>query len=157
MLAVAPTPIGTGPQYRPPAGIHATCTGSPLGAGNRVHLELFARGRVVIVPAAVGVRGARLRFGRVEAARCRARVWTLDPSGVVRFTDRATLGTFFRVWGKRFGPHSLLSFRGAVRLYVNGVRRHRDPRALALRADDEIVVEVGPYIPPHRAYRFPRH
>jgi hypothetical protein len=122
-----------------------------------VHLELFARGRVVIVPAAVGIRDPHLAFGRVQAARCRARIWTLDPSGVIRFTGRATLGVVFRVWGARLAPRRLLSFGGTVRLYVNGIRRDGDPRTLGLRPGDEIVLEVGPYIPPHRAYRFPAH
>jgi hypothetical protein len=122
-----------------------------------VHLELFANGRVVIVPAAVGVRGARVTLGRVRAARCRARVWTLDPTGVVQFEGPARLGAFFGVWGTRLVPSRLLSFAGAVRVYVNGARRRGDPRTLVLRDRDEIVLEVGPYIPPHRAYRFPAH
>jgi hypothetical protein len=122
-----------------------------------VHLELFAKGRVVIVPAGVGVRSARITLGRVRAARCRARVWTLDPTGVVQFEGPTRLGDFFRVWGRRLVPDRLLSFGGDVRVYVNGVRRRGDPRALILRDRDEIVLEVGPYIPPHRAYRFPSH
>jgi hypothetical protein len=44
-----------------------------------------------------------------------------------------------------------------VRVYRNGVRWRGDPRTLALRDHDEIVLEVGPYVPPHRSYRFPRH
>jgi hypothetical protein len=122
-----------------------------------VHLELFANGRVVIVPAAVGVRRARVTLGRVRAARCRARVWTLDPTGVVQFEGSTRLGAFFGVWGTRLAPDSLLSFAGTVRVYVNGVRRRGDPSTLVLHDRDEIVLEVGPYIPPHRAYRFPRH
>jgi hypothetical protein len=122
-----------------------------------VHLELFAKGRVVIVPAAVGVRGARIASGRVRAARCRARVWTLDPTGVVQFEGSTRLGDFFQVWGLALLPDRLLSFGGAVRVYVNGVRRRGDPRTLALRDRDELVLEVGPYIAPHRAYRFPSH
>jgi hypothetical protein len=157
MLAPAPTPIGLGPEFHPRPAIHAACAPAALAAGERVHLELFAKGRVVIVPAAVGVRGARIALGRVRAARCRARVWTLDPTGVVQFEGPTRLGQFFRVWGRRLLPAGLLSFGGEVRLYVNGVRRRGDPRMLVLRDRDEIVLEVGPYIPPHRAYRFPAH
>ena len=61
------------------------------------------------------------------------------------------------MWGTRLAPSRLLSFAGAVRVYVNGVRSRGDPRTLVLRDRDEIVLEVGPYIPPHRAYRFPPH
>jgi hypothetical protein len=131
--------------------------GAPLSAGKRVHLELFANGRVVIVPAAVGVGGARLTLGRVRAARCRAGVWTLEPTGVVQFEGPTRLGDLFSVWGRRLVPDRLLSFTGAVRVYRNGVRRRGDPRTLVLHDLDEIVLEVGPYIPPHRAYRFPPH
>jgi hypothetical protein len=130
---------------------------APLLTGDRIHLELFAHGRVVIVPAAVGVGGARKALGRVRSARCRGRLWTLDPTGVVQFAGRASLGDFFNVWGEALTKTRLLTFGGVVRVYRNGVRRHGDPRTLALRDHDEIVLEVGPYVPPHRSYRFPRH
>jgi hypothetical protein len=122
-----------------------------------VHLELFANRRVVIVPAAVGVRGARVELGRVVAARCRARFWTTDPSGVVAFDGPATLGGFFGVWGPKPGPTRLVGFHGAVRVYRNGVRVGSDPRRVVLRDGDELVLEVGGYVPPHRSYRFPHH
>jgi hypothetical protein len=61
------------------------------------------------------------------------------------------------VWGRELSTRRLLSFRGGVRLYVNGVRRRGDPRTLVLRDRDEIVLEVGPFIPPHRSYLFPPH
>jgi len=111
----------------------------------------------VIVPAAIGLRGARQTLGRVDAARCRARVWTLDPTGVVQFAGRTTLGDIFGVWGKRLTPARLLTFSGAVRVYLNGVRHRGDPGTLVLRDRDQVVLEVGAYVPPHRSYRFPRH
>jgi hypothetical protein len=155
--ALVPTPIGAGPRYRPPAhsGSGFACTRAPLRAGARVHLELFAYRRVVIVPAAIGLRGARAELGRIVTASCRARAWTLDPSGVVRYTRPATLGGVFTVWGQRLGPSRLASFRGAVSVWVNGARRHGDPRTLRLHAGDEIVLEVGGFVPPHLSFRFP--
>jgi hypothetical protein len=120
-------------------------------------VELFANGRVVIVPAAIGLRGARQTLGRVETARCRARLWTLDPTGVVHFSGRAAIGDIFNVWGQTLTPTRLLTFRGAVRVYVNGVRRSGVPAAVVLHDRDQVVLEVGAYIPPHRSYRFPRH
>jgi hypothetical protein len=157
MLALTPTPIGVGQNYHPRPAVHAPCMAASLRGGGRAHVELFANGRVVIVPTAIGLRGAQRALGRVHAARCRARLWTLDPSGVFHFTGRTTLGDIFRVWGKRFTPSRLLTFRGAVRVYVNGVRRRDEPVAIVLRDRDQVVLEVGPYIPPHRSYRFPRH
>jgi hypothetical protein len=129
---------------------------APLETGRRVHVELFAHRRVIVVPAAIGLRGVRFRFGRATAARCRGRLWTTDPTGVVRFEGAASLSDLFRVWGGALRPARLLSFRRAVRLYPNGVRVAGDPRRLALRDRDELVLELGPYVPQHRSYRFAR-
>jgi hypothetical protein len=122
-----------------------------------VHLELFANRRVVIVPAAVGVRGARRSGGRVVGARCRARVWTVDPTGVIRLDGATTLADVFTVWGRTFGPTQLLGFHGSVTVFRNGARWSGDPRLLELHDRDQLVVEIGGYVPPHRSYRFPRH
>src|SRR5438094_8468940 len=66
-----PTPIGAGPRYHPPAAPKRVLQGQAVGplrcgAGGRrfgVHLELFARGRVVVVPAGIGVAAPRRRVG----------------------------------------------------------------------------------------------
>lgn len=99
----------------------------------------------MIVPARIGV-----------GPDCRAEVWSLDPTGVVRFVRRATLGELFAIWGRALSPTRLLGFRGAVRAYRNGVAWRGDPRGLLLGAGDELVLEVGGYVPPHQSYRFPR-
>ena len=49
-----------------------------------------------------------------------------------------------------------VNFRGGVRVYLNGVGRRGDPRRLPVRDGDEVVLEVGGFVPPHRSYRFPR-
>jgi hypothetical protein len=102
----------------------------------RVHLELFAHGRVILIPTAIGC-------------------WTRDPTGVVRYHRGSTLGDFFRAWRQRLSPTGLLTFAGPVRIYRDGRRVHVDPRGLALRSGDELVLEVGPYVQPHRSYLFP--
>ena len=160
LAAPVPTPIGVGPLYHPPAhgpaAAAVTCRDAPLRQGLRVHLELFAHRRVVIVPAGVGVRGASLRLGNVVGARCRAQTWTVDPTGVIRFGRAGVrLGTFFAVWGEPLSRVRLAGFRGAVSVYVNGARQAVDPRRLVLRDGDEIVLEVGGYVPPHTSFRFP--
>jgi len=155
--ALVPTPIGRGPLYHPPAGpVHVACTGTALRKGLRVHLELFADKRVVIVPAAIGVRDPVLRRGNVTGASCRARIWTVDPTGVV-WLDRSseTLGSVFAVWGELLGPARLAGFRGAVSVFVNGTSRRGDPRRLVLHDRDEIVLEIGGYVPPHPSFVFP--
>jgi len=110
-------------------------------------VELFARRRVVIVPARIGVSPR----GCVYAVR------TTDPTGVVEFVAgmRPTLGDLFAVWGRRLSSVRLLSFRGQVRVYVGGRRVRLDPRHVSLRRHAEIVLEVGPFVAPHRSYLFP--
>jgi hypothetical protein len=156
---LVPTPVGPDARYRPgpqgPREHRVECRRAPLRAGARVHLELFAARRVVIVPAAIGLVRPRLRLGRVVSAECRARLWTLDPSGVVRYEPGASLGDLFATWGRALGPRRLLSFHGAVHAWVNGRARSGDPRRLRLRARDEIVLEVGGFVPPHRSFRLP--
>lgn len=147
MLVLVPTPIGFGPRYQPPPAIHAPCANASLQTGARMHLELFANRFGVVIPARIGVRGPR----------CRASIWTTEPTGVIRFVRRATLGDLFAVWGRRLSATRLLSFRASVSVYRNGRRLCGDPRRVPLVAGDEVVVEVGGFIPPHRSYRFPPH
>ena len=154
-LFLVPIPVGVGPRYHPAPGATGACASAPLDGGGRAHIELFAGGRVVIVPAGIGVRGARSTFGRITAARCRGAIWTSDPTGVVHFDGSPTLRELFRVWGRPFGANRLLAFRGHVRLYRTGRPVAGDPRDLRLRDRDQVVLEVGRYVAPHRSYRFP--
>lgn len=157
-----PTPIGRGVEFRPPPGVApgASCRAGRLQGRYRVHLELFANRKVVIIPAGVGLQGRTLERGRVVRARCRSPLRTLDPTGVVQF-DRTDLrlSDFFTVWGVPFDSRRLLSFearRGSrVMVFVNGLRRRGDVGAVPLRDGDEIVVELNGFIPPHRSYLFP--
>ena len=113
--------------------------------GIRVHLELFARRRVVVIPANVGVRPS-----------CRYPLRTLTPTGVIELDDEGrTLGDFFAVWRMPLSQRRLLTFRGSVTAYVGGERWKGDVRAIPLADESEIVLEVGGYIRPHRFYLFP--
>jgi hypothetical protein len=124
-----------GLRDHPPAP-HVRCVGAVPAL--RVHVELFAHGRVILIPSAIGC-------------------WTRDPTGVVHYRRGSTLGRFFRAWRQRLSPTRLLTFAGSVRIYRNGRRVDVDPRGLALRNGDELVLEVGPYILPHRSSLFPPH
>ena len=128
-----------------------------------VHLELFARGRVVIVPSGIGVAPPIRRRGvYVVSGRCSYPARTREPTGVIELarSTRITLGDFFAVWGRPLSARCLLGFRsppdGRVRAYVNGSRWHGDPRSIPLRRHDEIVLELGGYISPHGSYRVPK-
>jgi len=149
--SVVPVPIGRGPGYRPAAASRPApgfpC--SPAGPSFRVHLELFAHRRVVVVPAGIGAgRG------------CVRPVRTLAPTGVLEVSRgaRLRLGDLFRVWGTQLGPRQLLSFtsKAPVRAYVAGRRWRGSPAEIPLTPNAQIVVELGAYVPPHRTYLFPR-
>jgi hypothetical protein len=156
-------PIGVGARFHPPARgpVVGRCR-SELGSRRGVHIELFAAGRVVVIAAGIGIRGAlRLSAGRIAAARCYGALVTIEPTGVVLMRPglRLTLGDLFRAWGQplsaeRAGPFP--AGRGQrVRVYASGRRRPGDPATVPLTAHGEIVVEVGPRVPPHPAYTFP--
>src|SRR5262249_13375244 len=98
--SVQPWPIGTGPGYRRAPAPAAIQAGRPVGrfrcgaAGRRfgVHVELFARRQVVIIPAGIGVaRPSKTSFGRVRPGGCTYPLRTLDPTGVIEVGGRATL------------------------------------------------------------------
>jgi hypothetical protein len=163
------TPIGVGPLFHPRAAsqavLRARAIGSHrcLGTAQRhgVHIELFARGRVVIVPAGIGVAAPRLRTGAyVEPRGCTYAARTLEPTGVIEIRRDAqlTLGDAFRIWGQPLSPTRLAGFtttRSApVRAYVGGKRWRGPLGSIPLRRHAQIVLELGRYIPPHRSFLF---
>jgi hypothetical protein len=125
------------------------------------HVELFARGRVVIVPAGIGVAAPFARDGAFVRPRgCTYPLRTLDPTGVVEIDrrDRLTLRDLFHVWGEPLSRTRLAGFRTAVtrpvRAYVAGRRWRGAIGAIPLRRHAEIVLELGRYIRPHRVFLF---
>jgi hypothetical protein len=123
-----------------------------------VHIELFAADRVVLVAAGIGVRGPVRRLeGRIAAARCFGELATIEPTGVVlvRRGSRLALADLFRSWGEPLSADRMAGFRGRVRMFVDGRPRPGTPGSVRLRPHAEIVLEVGPFVPPHAAYHFP--
>ena len=148
--APVPTPIGRGPAFMPPPvgplpPPAEKCVGEESRGEIRIHLELFARRRVVVIPENVGVR-----------PQCRYPLRTLAPTGVVE-VDRAgrTLRDFFAVWRMPLSQHRLLSFRGKVTAFVRGERWTGDVGAIPLTDNAQIVLEIGGYVRPHSFYLFP--
>ena len=164
--SVKPWPIGAGPGYRLAAAPAAVRTGQPV-AGFRcradrrrvgVHLELFVRRRVLIIPAGVGVaRPSTTAFSRVTPGGCTYPLRTLDRTGVIELSRPATLADFFRVWGQRLGPRRIAGFRSRspVLAFVGGRRWRGDPRRIPLTRHAQIVLALGGYVPPHPRYLFP--
>jgi hypothetical protein len=125
-------------------------------------VEVFAAGRVLLLPAGIGTGPPRRSLdGRIVGARCYGAQVTLDPTGVVlvRPGARLTLGNLFSSWGEPLSRTRLASFTASagtqVTVFVDGKRWPGAPAAVPLTRHAEIVLEVGPYVPPHTSYAFP--
>jgi hypothetical protein len=105
------------------------------------HLDVFVRGRRVVVPAGIGID---------PNGRFISPIHTHDMTGVIHVESPTvrmfTLGEFFGVWGVRFGKRCLGSFctgrLGALRVYADG-RPVARPWRLPLAEHQEIVVAFG--------------
>jgi hypothetical protein len=156
-------PIGTGPDFQPPATGSVTGPCLPaLGSRDGVHVEVFAANRVVLLPAGIGTRSPRTSVtGRITSASCYGALVTLDPTGLVLVRPGAglTVAALFRSWGQPLSTTRLASFRAAagthVSVFVNGRPWAGAPGAVPLTRHAEIVLEVGPHVPPHPSYAFP--
>ena len=156
-------PIGEGPRFRPPVtGPVIDRCRRRLGPRYGVHVEVFGANRVVIVPAGVGLRPpVRRSGGRISSAVCYGSLVTLEPTGVVlvRPGRRYVLSDLFHAWGEPLSARRVASFiapRGSsIALFVGGRRWSGPPGRVPLTRHAEIVVEAGPYVPPHSSYTFP--
>jgi hypothetical protein len=167
---LVPTPIGVGPLFHPRALSASVARALPVGSmactrsSKRrfgVHLELFARGRVVIVPSGIGIAPPlRRRDAYVVSGRCSYPMRSREPTGLIEIarSSHLTLREFFAVWGKPLAARRLVGFRARtgehIRAYVDGRLFRGSVRAIPLRRHAEIVLELGRYIPPHVSYRF---
>ena len=152
-------PIGHGPRFQP--GIRGSVPGActaPLGRRLLAHVEIFGSDRVVLLAAGIGTRPPRrLNDGHVTYARCFGDLVTLDPTGTVYFRRgrRLSLGALFGAWGHALTARRIASFTGGrVRVYVNGRRQPGAPGAVVITRGAEIVLEVGPQVPPHVGFGF---
>lgn len=150
-----PTPIGIGPGFHLGSASPAVRAAAPVGrfrclAERRpptfVHVELFARRRVLLLPQGIGV-----------SRRCAYAVRTTSPTGVVAFDGRArpTVGDLFAIWGQPLSPTRLAGFRGTVRAFVGGRPWRRDPRTIQLAPHGQITLEIGGFVRPHGFFLFP--
>ncbi len=156
-------PIGTGPRFTLPASgpVAGSCLPS-LGPRVGVHVEVFAANRVLLLPAGIGVRPPWTKLdGRITGAPCYGALVTLDPTGLVlvRAGYRLTLADLFRSWGEPLSRSRLTSFSAPagtqVAVFVDGRRWNAAPASIPLTRHAEIVLEVGPRVPPHSSYAFP--
>jgi hypothetical protein len=156
-------PIGRGARFHPPARgpVIGACRPRP-GAREGAHVEVFAQNRVLLLAAGIGTLPPRRTFaGQITGARCYGALITLDPTGLVRVRAGAKLDVtdLFRSWGQPLSQTRLASFTAPtgsqVAVFVDGRKWHGLPGDVPLSRHSEIVLEVGPHVPPHASYRFP--
>jgi hypothetical protein len=156
-------PIGWGVRFHEPVRgeIRGPCR-PRLGARIRAHIELFAADKVVLIPAGIGVSGPTTHLdGRITGAACYGDLVTLDPTGVVLIRPRhgLTLQALFAEWGQPLSSTRIAAFSAApgdtVSVFVGGQRRMDSPSQVELSRHAEVVLELGPHVPPHRSFRFP--
>jgi hypothetical protein len=162
-LVAQARPIGRGARFQPPAKgpVIGPCD-RHLGRRIGVHVEVFAANRVLLLPAGIGTRPPRtMSAGRIASARCYGELVTLDPTGLVlvRAGSHPVVADLFRSWGEPLSSRRLGSFQARdgsrVAVFVNGSPWRGAAGQVPLARHSEIVLEVGPHVPPHRSYTFP--
>jgi hypothetical protein len=164
-------PAGLGPAFRPrPVMESNVALGAPVGSLRCVaqrgvsygaHIELFADNRGVVVPAGIGIAEPQRRRGVfVVGGRCAYPLRTVDPTGVVEIdrTDGSSppsVGELFTLWGQPLSRSRMAGFAGSVAAFVDGRRWTGDPRSIPLARHTQVVLELGPFVAPHRSYLFP--
>jgi hypothetical protein len=122
-----------------PDGIGCTGADGRILRG-RAHLDVFADGRRVTVPAGIGVQPT-----------CAYWLGTSRDDGIVAIASperRAfTLGDLFDIWGAPLTRSQVLAFDVGpdrpVRVYVNGRRAAGNPRAVRIVNGREIALVIG--------------
>jgi len=117
------------------------------------HLDVFVNGKKEPVPSQIGIYDGQFL----------TELHTHDASGIMHVespTKRTfDLAQFFGVWGVRLTPSCVGGYCKELtpwRLYVDGKPYQGDPRALELKAHQEIAIVIGtpPKVIPSK-YKFP--
>jgi hypothetical protein len=174
-----PRTIGRGPRFLPAAlgseVVAAAAVPRPTGALRctntavsryGAHLELFAAGHVVVIPAGIGIAPPQRREGAfVTGGRCSYPLRTVEPTGVIQVSPAllrrpgpALLADLFAEWGQPLAARRLAGFtargRSGVIGFVDGRRWSGALGAIPLLRHTQIVLEVNGAVLAHRRYRF---
>jgi hypothetical protein len=106
------------------------------------HLDVFANGKVVTVPAGIGIDPAQQFISPLH---------THDPTGIMHVEsptpETFTLGQFFGVWGVPLDRTHIGGLQAGagkeLRAWVNGSPASGDPAKIALASHQEIVLAYG--------------
>jgi hypothetical protein len=131
----APFFAGAGDGVRPNGIGCSSAEGTAVRA--RAHLDIFADGRRVTVPANIGA-----------LAGCRYWLHTLADDGVVHVSSPErrtfTLGDVADIWGAPLSRTRVLGFtQRKLRAFVDGRRATGDVRDIAIKDGREIALVIG--------------
>ena len=108
------------------------------------HLDMVIRGRGYAIPAGIGI-DFHERFISPLHTHDFAGIMHVESPTIRKFT----LGQFFDVWGLRFSATCLGGYcakgKERVWVFVNGKRWLGNPRQIALKQHQEIVVAYGTF------------
>lgn len=105
------------------------------------HLDIFANGQPVTVPAKIGIPNGF----------CFYFLHTHNETGIIHAESPVqkeyTIGNFFHIWGKTLSRDQILDYKAdadhPLRFYVDGKEFTDDPGKIVLDAHREIVVVYG--------------
>ena len=121
------------------------------------HLAIFYKGTQVAVPRLIG--GTPTASGG-----CLYWLHTHDQTGIIHIeapelappgSSGYTLGMLFDIWGQPLDRTTVATLKGPVTAFVNGEKYDGELREIALKAHNQITLEVGTPIVPPPNYAFP--
>ena len=103
------------------------------------HLDIFADGKKVTVPALIGIN---------VGAQYLTELHTHDTRGVIhvespKTNDHFTLGQFVAEWGVFLNGRCIGSYCNGLKWYLNGKLQTANPQRYTLQSHDEIAIVVG--------------
>jgi hypothetical protein len=103
------------------------------------HLDIFANGKKVTVPALIGIN---------PGAGYLTELHTHDTRGVIHIesptkNDHFTLGQFVAEWGVFLNGRCIGAYCNGLKWYLNGKLQTGNPQTYTLQPHDEIAIVVG--------------
>jgi hypothetical protein len=130
-----------------------------------VHVALYADGRMVRLPAGIGVTQPPLiekyttgKFYDVGLYDCLYWLHTHVADGIIHVEAPAkqsfTLGQFFDIWNQPLSDSQVGPAKGSVVVFENGKKLIGDPRQTPLLPHGDIQIDVGTPIVPFQPFAY---
>jgi hypothetical protein len=135
----------SGGQGQPVSGLNCTLRSN---AYTYTHLSIYDNGRLLALPANVGVVEPTM----AAQTGCAYPLHTVDSSGKIHMDSTThtpyTLGQFFSIWGQTLDASNVAGVAGSpVTIYVNDggalTQYTGDPASLVLPVHGEVTIEIG--------------